>query len=97
MDHERRTRIDIVFEKVIDHVDAEIKCCPACDATVKGVFPPDLHGPLQYGNGLKAIVINLLTGQFVALNRVQKLVKSMIGVVIAEASLLKGTSKNSEF
>ena len=70
-------------------MDAEIKRCPACDATVKGVFPPDLHGPLQYGDGLKAFVINLLTGQFVALNRVQKLVKSMIGVVIAEASLLK--------
>ncbi|SER27368.1 transposase, partial [Nitrosomonas sp. Nm51] len=30
-----------------------------------------------------------LVGQVVALNRVQKLVKSMIGIVIAEASLLK--------
>lgn len=37
VDHERRTKIDIVFEKVIDHVDAEVKCCPACDAVVKGV------------------------------------------------------------
>ncbi|SCZ84674.1 IS66 family transposase [Nitrosomonas mobilis] len=89
VDHERRTRIDIVFEKVIDHVDAEIKRCPACDSTVKGVFPPDMHGPLQYGDGLKAFVINLLIGQMVALNRVQKLVKSMIGTVIAEATLLK--------
>ncbi len=89
IDLERRTRIDIVFEKVIDHVDAEIKHCPACGATVKGVFPPNRHGPLQYGDGLKAFVINLLIGQIVALNRVQKLVKSMIGVVIAEAGLLK--------
>lgn len=89
IDHERRTKIDIVFEKVIDHVDAEIKRCPTCDATVKGVFPPDMHGPLQYGDGLKAFVINLLIGQMVALNRVQKLVKSMIGVIIAEATLLK--------
>ena len=89
IDHERRTKIDIVFEKVIAHVDAEIKRCPACGTTVKGVFAPDMHGPLQYGDGLKAFVINLLIGQMVALNRVQKLVKSMIGVVIAEASLLK--------
>lgn len=89
IDHERRTKIDIVFEKVVDHVDAEIKRCPACDATVKGAFPSDRHGPLQYGDGLKAFVINLLVGQVVALNRVQKLVKSMIGIVIAEASLLK--------
>ena len=89
IDHERRTKIDIVFEKVIDHVDAEIKRCPACAATTKGLFPSDRHGPLQYGDGLKAFVINFLVSQMVALNRVQKLVKSMIGVVIAEATLLK--------
>ena len=86
---ERRTKIDIVFEKVVEHVDAEIKHCPACDSTVKGVFPSDMHGPLQYGDGLKAFVINLLVCQMVALNRVQKLVNSMMGVVISETSLLK--------
>ena len=87
--HERRTKIDIVFEKVVEHVDAEIKQCPTCHATVKGRFPADMQGPLQYGDGLKAFVINLLICQTVALNRVQKLVSSMMDVVIAEASLLK--------
>ncbi|VAW90022.1 hypothetical protein MNBD_GAMMA18-2144, partial [hydrothermal vent metagenome] len=87
--HERRTRIDIVFEKVVEHVDAEVKQCPNCDSTVKGQFPADMHGPLQYGNGLKAFVINLLVCQMVALNRTQKLIKSMMGCVIAEATLLK--------
>jgi transposase len=87
--YERRTKIDIVFEKVVEHVDAEVKHCPSCDATVKGRFPSDMHGPLQYGNGLKAFVVNLLACQMVALQRVQKLVKSMMGIVISEASLLK--------
>lgn len=87
--HERRTKIDIIFEKVVEHVDAEIKICPSCDATVKGQFPADLHGPLQYGDGLKAFIINMLVCQMVALNRIQKLVKSMIGSVISEASILK--------
>ncbi len=87
--YERRTKIDIVFEKVVEHVDAEIKHCPSCDATVKGKFPSDMQGPLQYGNGLKAYIISLLVCQMISLNRVQKLVKSMIGEVIAEASLLK--------
>ena len=86
---ERRTKIDIVFEKVVEHVDAEIKLCPICDSTVKGTFPSDMHGPLQYGNGLKAFVINLLVCQMVAVNRVQKLVNSMMGIVISETSLLK--------
>ena len=43
--HERRTKIDIIFEKVVEHVDAEIKACPACDSTVKGAFPVVSHLP----------------------------------------------------
>ena len=86
---ERRTKIDIVFEKVVEHVDAEVKVCPTCESTVKGRFPKGMQGALQYGEGLKAFAINLLVGQMVALNRVQKLIKAMIGTVIAEATLLK--------
>ncbi len=88
-DCERRTRIDIVFEKVVEHVDAQIKECPSCKTITKGSFPADMHGPLQYGDGLKAFVINLLVCQMVALNRVQKLIKSMMDVTLCEASLLK--------
>jgi transposase len=87
--NERRTKIDIVFEKVVEHVDAEIKNCPSCSTEVKGTFPADLHGPLQYGNGLKAYVINQLMCQMVALNRVQKSVTAMIGQTLSEATLLK--------
>ena len=86
---ERRTKIDIVFEKVVEHVDAEIKQCPTCAATVKGQFPADMHGPLQYGDGLKAFVINLAVCQMVALNRIQKLLAAIIDEVIAESTLLK--------
>lgn len=86
---ERRTKIDIIFEKVVEHVDAEVKHCPDCDSSVKGKFPADMAGPLQYGNGLKAYIINLIVAQMISLNRVQKLVKSIIGELLAEASLLK--------
>lgn len=87
--HERRTRIDILFEKVVEHVDAEVKACPACQQQSRGTFPADLAGPLQYGNGLKAFVIDLMVSQMVAVNRVQKLVKAMMGVRLSEATLLK--------
>jgi transposase len=87
--YERRTHIDIVFEKVVEHIDAEVKQCPNCDSTVKAIFPTAFQGPLQYGDGLKAFVVNLLVCQMVSLNRTQKLLKSMVGEVLAEASLLK--------
>ncbi len=86
---ERRTKIDIVFEKVIEHVDAEVKVCDACQSTTKGLFPNDMPGPLQYGPGLKAFAINLLICQMVALGRVQKTIKAMIGQAISEATFLK--------
>ncbi|MEK7084104.1 MAG: IS66 family transposase [Patescibacteria group bacterium] len=85
---QRRTKIDIVFEKVVEHVEAEVKQCPTCAATVKGRFPSDMHGPLQYGDGLKAFVINLVIAQMVALHRVQKLVNAMFGLLISQASVL---------
>ena len=87
--HERRSKIDIVFEKVVEHIDAEVKNCSTCNAQVKGDFPADMPGPLQYGNGLKAFVISMLVCQMVSLNRVQKSVKAMIGQIISEATLLK--------
>lgn len=86
---ERRTKIDIIFEKTVEHIEVEIKHCPDCDTLVKGKFPADMPGPLQYGNGLKAYIINLLVAQMISLNRVKNLVKTIIGETIAEASLLK--------
>lgn len=86
--HERRTSIDIVFEKVVTHIDAEIKTCPSCDSTTKGIFPSNMHGQLQYADGLKAFAINLIVCQMVAVGRAQKLIKSMIGQAISETTLL---------
>lgn len=86
---ERRTKIDIIFETVIEHVDAEVKYCENCDSTVKAKFPSDMPGPLQYGDGLKSYIISLLICQMISLNRAQKMIKTLIGRVIAEASMLQ--------
>jgi transposase len=87
--HERRTRIDIIFEKVVSHVDAQIKQCPQCRAKTKGRFPADMHGPLQYGPGIRAYALNLLIAQMLSLKRVQQSIRTLIGMAIAEATILK--------
>lgn len=86
--HERRTRIDIVFEKTREHFDAEVKECPNCHTEVKAEFPGDMKGPIQYGSGIKAFVLCLLITQMVALKRAQKMLKTLIGRVISEATML---------
>jgi len=85
---ERRTRIDIFFEKSVEHYDAEIKHCPACNTDVKASFPKDLKGPLQYGNGIKAFVITQLVSQMLSLKRLQTLLVSLIGKTLSEATFL---------
>ena len=87
--HERRTQIDIVFEKVLMHVDAEIKSCPHCEGETRGAFPEAFSGPLQYGAGIKAYVLNLVIAQMVSLQRVQQVIQSLIGLMISEATILK--------
>jgi transposase len=87
--YERRTQIDIVFEKVMSHVDAEIKSCPHCEAETRGAFPEAFAGPVQYGAGIKAYVLNLVIAQMIALKRAQQSVQTLIGLMISEATILK--------
>ena len=87
--HERRTQIDVVFEKVVTHIDAEIKPCPHCGTEARGSFPEAFCGPLQYGAGIKAYALNLLIAQMIALKRVQQSLETLLGQVISEATILK--------
>lgn len=85
---ERRTRIDIVFEKTVEHFDAEVKDCPKCNAEIKGQFPSDLKGTLQYGYGIKAFIVGLLVSQMIPLKRTQNMLNTLIGKIISEATML---------
>jgi transposase len=85
---ERRTRIDIIFEKTAEHFDAEVKKCQECGELTKAKFPKDISGALQYGNGIKAYVIQLLVAQMLSLSRAAQMVASFIGQIISEATLL---------
>ena len=86
--HERRTLIDIVFEKVVRHADAEIKHCPCCHAETRARFPAEMPGPLQYGPGIRAYVVHLLVAQMLSLKRVAQSMHALIGQLLSEATLL---------
>ena len=76
---ERRTLIDIVFEKVVRHVDAQIKHCARCHTETRACFPHQMPGPLQYGPGIKAYVVHLLIAQMLSLKRVTQSMHALIG------------------
>ena len=83
---EQRVLRDIKFTVEEVKVDAENKDSPTCGARTKGRFPENMPGPLQYGNGIKAFVINLLVTQMVSLNRAVGLVQAMSGIKLSEAT-----------
>ena len=70
-------------------MDAEIKQCPRCQTQTKGSFPGDMSGPLQYGPGIKAYVLNLLIAQMLSLKRIQHSIMTLIGQAISEATILR--------
>ena len=85
---ERRILYDIVFEVVEHRVDAEVKECPDCRTRTKGRFPDAMPGPLQYGIGLQAFIINLLIAQMLSLRRTVALVHAICGLKLSEATCL---------
>ena len=86
--HEKRVLLDIVFEVIETEVAAEIKQCPKCRTQTKGRFPDNMPGPLQYGVGFQAFVINLVVAQMLSLRRAVELVYAISGRKLSEATCL---------
>ena len=88
LDRERRILYDIVFQVIEQRVEAEVKQCPDCQARSKAQFPASMPGPVQYGSGLQAFIINLLVAHMLSLRRAVELVKALSGLRLSEATCL---------
>ena len=89
---EQRVLLDIKFTVKKLKVVADIKDCHACHARTKGRFPENMPGPLQYGNGIKALTIDLLVAQMLSLNRCTELVQAMTGIKMSQTTCLGPSS-----
>ena len=58
-------------------------------AESRAPFPETFSGPVQYGAGIKAYVLNLLIAQMISLKRVQHSIQTLIAQVISEATIVK--------
>jgi len=86
---EIRKRIDIVYEIVEHTMVGESKKCNHCGHINKPKFPDGVHGEVQYGQGIKATIINFLMVQMMSLERIQEHFHGLIGRVISQAVMLK--------
>ena len=85
---EQRVLLDIKFTVQKLKVVADINDCPECRARFKGRFPENMPGPLQYGDGIKALVTDLLVAQMLSLRQCTELVQAMKGIKMSQATCL---------
>ena len=85
---EQRVLLDIKFTVQKLKVVADIKNCPECRVRSKGRFPEIMPGPLQYGDGIKALMIDLLVAQMLSLRQCTELVQTMTGIKMSQATCL---------
>jgi transposase len=72
---------------VVHEHQAEEKCCPNCGVLNQGELPAFVHSLVQYGSGLKGLMVYLMEGQLLPSERAKELLQEVIGCEISEATL----------
>ena len=72
--------------QVIDH-QVEIKQCLVCGEISRGAFPADVTVPVQYGSGLRGLMVYLMTAQLLPSDRTQEILGEVFGCALSEGTL----------
>ncbi len=72
--------------QVIEH-QAEVKCCEQCDWLTHGQFPADVTSPVQYGSGLKGLMVYLMDTQLLPAGRTCEVLSEVLGCELSEGTL----------
>ena len=75
-----------VKTKLIAHKVMGCKCCQLTGQAERGVFPAHITGTKQYGKGVSALAVTLLTLGMVSVDRTQKLMSSL-GIPISKGKI----------
>jgi len=77
---------------VIEH-QAEVKCCDACATLSRGTFPLDVSNRVQYGRGIKGLMVYLMDAQLLPSDRARELLYEVFGCEVSEGTLYNARTK----
>ena len=91
---ERRQVVDVppVRLHVTEH-QAERKCCPHCHAETRASFPTSVPAPVQYGTGLGAWAVYLVTHHLLPFKRAAEILSDLMGARMSEGTIRQLTSR----
>lgn len=72
--------------QVIEH-QVEIKRCPVCMSINRGAFPADVTVPVQYGSGLRGLMVYLMNAQLLPSDRTREILSEVFGCELSEGTL----------
>lgn len=88
IDHELRQVHELppIKLRVIEH-QGEVKCCPQCATLSRGKFPADVTNRVQYGSGLRSVMVYLMTAQLLPTERTCEVLSEILNCEISEGTL----------
>jgi transposase len=93
---ERRQVWDLPPMKVfVTEHQVESRRCPCCGTVGRGVFPEGVSQPVEYGPGVKALLVYLQSYQLVPYARTCELFRDLFGVSISEGTLWEAIQTGS--
>lgn len=78
--------------QVIEH-QAEIKCCPSCERQTQAAFPAEVCAPVQYGQGVKGLMVYLMGSQLLPSERTCDLFSDLFKCTVSEGTLYNARAK----
>ena len=90
---EQRTVIDITVDVNLCEHQALSVDCPIHGMSMKGEFPADVRGPLQYGQNLQALVVSLNTVGALGIHRIHEILGSVFNIPLSTGVIATMTSR----
>jgi transposase len=82
-----RSVVDMQMISTQSRYDRIVRTCPIDGRTLLGLYPEGVNAPMQYGPGLKALVVSLSHFGMVSANRIVELLEGMSGVAISDGTV----------
>jgi transposase len=93
---ERRQVVDVPPARLhITEHQAERKCCPHCSAETRALFPSELQASVQYGTGLGALAVYLVTHHLLPFKRTAEILNEMMGARMSEGTIRQLTQRSA--